>query len=192
MWNTPNLLTFLRIVLIPVFVGIFYVPVPWARFACALVFSVAAVTDWLDGYLARRWGQTSPLGAFLDPVADKLMVAVALVLLVQADPRAMLALPAAVIIGREITVSALREWMAELGARAQVAVSKVGKFKTTAQMVAIILLIFVVPGSPVYGFAMVLLYVAAALTLWSMVLYLRAAWPSLTSVDAHAKEDEPW
>ncbi len=191
MWNTPNLLTFLRIVLIPVFVGIFYIPVPWARFACALVFSVAAVTDWLDGYLARRWGQTSPLGAFLDPVADKLMVAVALVLLVQADPRAMLALPAAVIIGREITVSALREWMAELGARGQVAVSKVGKFKTTAQMVAIILLILVVPSSPVYGFAMVLLYVAAALTLWSMVLYLRAAWPSLTSVDAHAKDDEP-
>ena len=191
MWNTPNLLTLLRIVLIPVFVGVFYVPAPWARFACALVFSVAALTDWLDGYLARRWGQTSPLGAFLDPVADKLMVAVALVLLVQVDPRAVLALPAAVIIGREIAVSALREWMAELGARAQVAVSIVGKFKTTVQMVAIILLILVAPSSPIYGFGMVLLYLAAALTLWSMVLYLRAAWPSLTSVDARVREDDP-
>ena len=141
MWNTPNILTLLRIVLIPVFLGIFYISTPWARFACAMVFGVAALTDWLDGYLARRWGQTSALGAFLDPVADKLMVAVALVLLVQADPRAALTLPAVVIIGREITVSALREWMAELGARSQVAVSIVGKFKTTAQMVAIVLLI---------------------------------------------------
>jgi CDP-diacylglycerol--glycerol-3-phosphate 3-phosphatidyltransferase/cardiolipin synthase len=190
MWNIPNLLTLLRIVLIPVFVGVFYVPVPWARFACALVFSVAALTDWLDGYLARRWKQTSSLGAFLDPVADKLMVAVALVLLVQADPRAILALPAAVIIGREITVSALREWMAELGARAQVAVSRVGKFKTTVQMVAIILLILVAPQYPIYGFGMFLLYLAAALTLWSMVLYLRAAWPSLTTVDAPMREDD--
>jgi CDP-diacylglycerol--glycerol-3-phosphate 3-phosphatidyltransferase/cardiolipin synthase len=183
MWNTPNLLTLLRIVLIPVFVGIFYIPAPWARFACALVFSIAAITDWLDGYLARRLGQTSPLGAFLDPVADKLMVAVALVLLVQADPRAALALPAAVIIGREITVSALREWMAELGARAQVAVSMVGKFKTTVQMIAIILLILIDTESVVYGLGMFLLYVAAVLTLWSMLLYLRAAWPSLTSTD---------
>jgi CDP-diacylglycerol--glycerol-3-phosphate 3-phosphatidyltransferase/cardiolipin synthase len=191
MWNTPNLLTLLRIVLIPVFVGVFYISAPWARFACALVFSVAAITDWLDGYLARRWGQTSPLGAFLDPVADKLMVAVALVLLVQADPRAVLALPAAVIIGREIAVSALREWMAELGARGQVAVSKVGKFKTTAQMVAIILLILVAPGSPIYFLGMVLLYIAAALTLWSMVLYLRAAWPSLTSLDTPVGDDDP-
>lgn len=183
MWNTPNRLTLLRICLIPVFVGIFYIPAPWAPFACALVFTLAALTDWLDGYLARRWDQTSRLGAFLDPVADKLMVAVALVLLVQSDPRAALALPAAVIIGREIAVSALREWMAELGARAQVAVSMVGKFKTTAQMVAIILLILVHADSPIYGLGMVLLYIAAALTLWSMMLYLRAAWPSLMSAD---------
>lgn len=190
MWNTPNLLTLLRILLIPVFVGIFYVPTVWAPFACALVFSVAALTDWLDGYLARRWEQTSPLGAFLDPVADKLMVAVALVLLVQSDPRAMLALPAAVIIGREITVSALREWMAELGARSQVAVSMAGKFKTTAQMVAIILLILGDTDSPIYGLAMVLLYIAAALTLWSMVLYLRAAWPRLTSPDNPLNEED--
>ncbi len=183
MWNIPNILTLLRILLIPVFVGIFYAPVPWSRLACALVFGVAAITDWLDGYLARRWEQTSPFGAFLDPVADKLMVAVALVLLVQADPRAALALPAAVIIGREIAVSALREWMAELGTRSRVAVSLVGKFKTTAQMIAIILLILgdSLFGIPVYGLGIVLLYIAAALTLWSMLIYLRAAWPSLTA-----------
>ncbi|CAD7854333.1 MAG: CDP-diacylglycerol--glycerol-3-phosphate 3-phosphatidyltransferase (EC 2.7.8.5) [Olavius algarvensis Gamma 1 endosymbiont] len=185
MWNTPNLLTLLRILLIPVFVGVFYIPAAWTPFACALIFTIAAVTDWLDGYLARRWQQTSPFGAFLDPVADKLMVAVALVLLVQSDPRAVLALPAATIIGREITVSALREWMAELGARMQVAVSKVAKFKTAAQMVAVILLIAIRghTDSPLYGIGMALLYVAAVLTLWSMVLYLRAAWPSLMSSD---------
>lgn len=189
MWNIPNILTYLRILLIPVFVGIFYIPAPWAKFACALVFAVAALTDWFDGYLARRLGQTSPLGAFLDPVADKLMVAVALVLLVQADPRAVLALPAAVIIGREITVSALREWMAELGARSQVAVSMVGKFKTTAQMVAIILLVLGADpwGLPFYDLGLVLLYIAALLTLWSMLLYLRAAWPSL--IDPNAGRD---
>lgn len=185
MWNTPNILTFLRIVLIPVFVGIFYVPAPWAKFACACVFAIAALTDWFDGYLARRLGQTSPLGAFLDPVADKLIVAVALVLLVQADPRAVLVLPAVVIIGREITVSALREWMAELGARSRVAVSMVGKFKTTAQMVAILLLILKdnLWGLPLYELGLVLLYIAALLTLWSMLLYLRAAWPSLIDPD---------
>ncbi|MGD2019565.1 MAG: CDP-diacylglycerol--glycerol-3-phosphate 3-phosphatidyltransferase [Thiohalocapsa sp.] len=193
MWNIPNALTLLRIALIPVFVMIFYLPVPWARPVCALVFTLAALTDWLDGWLARRWGQTSPLGAFLDPVADKLMVAVALVLLVQAEPSMWLALPAAVIIGREITVSALREWMAEVGARAQVAVSMAGKLKTTAQMVAIVLLILggPVPGFPmmalpVMGLGLVLLYVAAVLTLWSMVLYLRAAWPSLTGRSAQS------
>jgi CDP-diacylglycerol--glycerol-3-phosphate 3-phosphatidyltransferase/cardiolipin synthase len=182
MWNIPNILTLLRIALIPVFVVIFYLPVPWARPACAVVFTVAAITDLLDGWLARRWGQTSPLGAFLDPVADKLMVAIALVLLVQAEPHMVLALPAAVIIGREITVSALREWMAEVGARAKVAVSMSGKLKTTAQMIAIVLLIIGGPllGMPIEELGLALLYVAALLTLWSMVLYLRAAWPSLT------------
>lgn len=181
MWNIPNILTLLRIVLIPVFVLLFYLPVEWARFSCALVFSVAAVTDWFDGYLARRWGQVSPFGAFLDPVADKLMVAVALLLLLQADPIPALAIPAAVIIGREITISALREWMAELGARAEVAVSLIGKFKTAVQMVAILLLVYQEPvmGIPLFTVGFVLLYVAALLTLWSMVLYLRAAWPSL-------------
>jgi CDP-diacylglycerol--glycerol-3-phosphate 3-phosphatidyltransferase/cardiolipin synthase len=182
MWNTPNLLTLLRIVLIPVFVAVFYIDAPWAPYAATMTFGAAALTDWLDGYLARRLGQTSPLGAFLDPVADKLMVAVALVLLVQADPRALLALPAIVIIGREITVSALREWMAEIGARAKVAVSAVGKFKTIAQMVSICLLLLrdSILGPLVYGLGLVLLYVAAVLTLWSMVIYLRAAWPSLS------------
>lgn len=185
MWNTPNLLTLLRILLIPVFVGIFYIPLAWSPFACALVFTIGALTDWLDGYLARRWQQTSPFGAFLDPVADKLMVAVALVLLVQSDPRAVLTLPAAIIIGREITVSALREWMAGLGARTRVAVSQVAKFKTTVQMIAIILLIFTRTNtdSPIYDFGLTLLYLAAVLTLWSMMLYLRAAWPSLMPPD---------
>jgi CDP-diacylglycerol--glycerol-3-phosphate 3-phosphatidyltransferase/cardiolipin synthase len=183
MWNIPNILTLLRIAMIPVFVVIFYLPVPWARSVCAAVFTAAALTDWLDGWLARRLGQTSPLGAFLDPVADKLMVAIALVLLVQSDPRIVLALPAAVIIGREITVSALREWMAEVGARAQVAVSMAGKLKTTAQMISIVLLILHAPvlGIPVLAIGLVLIYIAAALTLWSMLLYLRAAWPSLTA-----------
>jgi CDP-diacylglycerol--glycerol-3-phosphate 3-phosphatidyltransferase/cardiolipin synthase len=182
MWNAPNILTLLRIFLIPVFVVCFYLPVSWSRLACALVFGAAALTDWFDGYLARRLKQTSPLGAFMDPVADKLMVAVALVLVVQSDPDPALALPAAVIIGREITVSALREWMAELGDRSRVAVSMVGKFKTTAQMVAILLLILSdsLFGLPLHDLGLVLLYIAALLTLWSMVLYLRAAWPSLT------------
>jgi CDP-diacylglycerol--glycerol-3-phosphate 3-phosphatidyltransferase/cardiolipin synthase len=189
MWNIPNSLTLLRILLIPVFVALFYLPVSWARLACALVFGAAALTDWFDGYLARRLGQTSPLGAFMDPVADKLMVAVALVLLVQASPDPALALPAAVIIGREIAVSALREWMAELGARSRVAVSMAGKFKTTAQMVAILLLILdeTLFGLPLHDLGLVLLYIAALLTLWSMILYLRAAWPSLTRSGSPAK-----
>jgi len=192
MWNTPNLLTMLRIGLIPVFVGVFYVEAPWAPYASAAIFGLAAATDWLDGHLARRWDQTSPLGAFLDPVADKLMVAAALVLMVQADHRTLVALPSIVIIGREITVSALREWMAEIGARAEVAVSQIGKFKTTAQMVSIILMLLhdSALGPWVYGLGLVLLYLAAALTLWSMVMYLRAAWPSLSG-QAKQAPDEP-
>ncbi len=133
-WNIPNILTLLRIVLIPVLVVVFYLPGPWSYQISALIFGVAAITDWLDGYLARRLQQTSPFGAFLDPVADKLMVAVALVLLVQDNPSELFAVPAAVIIGREIVISALREWMAEIGARTRVAVSIVGKVKTTLQM----------------------------------------------------------
>ncbi len=190
LWTIPNLLTMLRIVLIPVFVIVFYLPFDWARIACTVVFGLAGFTDWLDGYLARRWQQSSPLGAFLDPVADKLMVAVALILLVEADPTPILALPCAIIIGREITISALREWMAEIGSRAQVAVSIIGKMKTTMQMSAIGFLIFKedVWGIPVTTTGYVLLYVAAILTLWSMVVYLRAAWPTLSGQHNEEKE----
>lgn len=178
--NIPNLLTVLRVLLIPIFILLFYVPYHWSYIAASSVFAVAAATDWLDGYLARRWQQSTPFGAFLDPVADKLMVAVALVLLVQVHANLWLTLPAAVIIGREIVVSALREWMAEMGARAHVAVSNLGKWKTAAQMLALVILL---GNAPVWGFwvglGYALLLVAAGLTLWSMVHYLRAAWPHL-------------
>ena len=176
--NIPNALTVSRIVLIPVMVALFYAPFSGHLFAAALVFTAAAVTDWIDGYLARRLGQMTKFGAFLDPVADKLMVAVALVLLVERHNDLLFTLAACVIIGREIVVSALREWMAELGKRTSVAVSFVGKVKTTFQMVAIIVLLAVDAqrdGSLVLGLGLVLLYVAAALTLWSMWQYLRAA-----------------
>lgn len=188
--NIPNILTLIRIAMIPVFVAIFYLPWSWAPQACAAVFALAGATDWLDGYLARRLGQTSPLGAFLDPVADKLMVAAALILIVEADPTPALAIPAVIIIGREITISALREWMAEVGVRAKVAVSTIGKVKTAAQMVAITLLIWRddIWEIPVYTVGYVLLYMAAILTLWSMMLYLRAAWPSLNSESDGSKD----
>lgn len=179
MINIPNSLTLLRIVLIPVFIVLFYLPVSWANWAACAVFVIAAITDWLDGYLARKLNQVSKLGAFLDPVADKLMIAVVLVLLVERYPSIYLSLPAAVIIGREITVSALREWMAELGARGKVAVSFYGKIKTVAQMIALILLIIhqSVLGLPIVELAYVALYIAAILTLISMFQYLAAAWP---------------
>jgi CDP-diacylglycerol--glycerol-3-phosphate 3-phosphatidyltransferase/cardiolipin synthase len=179
--NIPNYLTLFRIALIPVFVLVFYLPFTWSHVATALIFGVAAITDWLDGYLARRLQQTSRFGAFLDPVADKLMVAVALVLLVQKNPTVLLAIPALVIIGREIAISALREWMAEIGERAHVAVSMIGKYKTTVQMIAILLLLYHAPIGPlpVHTIGVVLLYIAALLTLWSMFVYLRAAWPLL-------------
>lgn len=179
--NIPNLLTVLRVVLIPFFILLFYMPYGWSYVAASTVFAIAAATDWLDGYLARRLGQATPFGAFLDPVADKLMVAVALVLLVQEHANIWLTLPAAVIIGREIVVSALREWMAEIGARAHVAVSNLGKWKTAAQMAALVILLanpVSLSAWVVLGYA--LLIVAAALTLWSMVNYLRAAWPHLS------------
>jgi len=179
--NVPNTLTLLRIFMIPVFVLVFYLPFKWNYLVACLIFSLAALTDLLDGYLARKLDQASTLGAFLDPVADKLMVVVALVLLVQKDPRILLVLPAVVIIGREITVSALREWMAALGARSKVAVSVYGKIKTIAQMVALIFLIFRerVVGIPVYEIGLVLLYLAAVLTLVSLFQYLISAWPKL-------------
>jgi CDP-diacylglycerol--glycerol-3-phosphate 3-phosphatidyltransferase/cardiolipin synthase len=179
--NLPNLLTVLRILLIPVFVVAFYLPWSWGRELATAIFVLAALTDWLDGYLARRLELVSALGAFLDPVADKLMVATALILLVQADPSIPMAVSAAVIIGREIAISALREWMSELGRRTRVAVSEIGKFKTAAQMTAIALLIYHDPlwQIPVYTVGLVLLYIAVVLTLWSMTQYLLAAWPSL-------------
>ena len=186
--NIPNTLTLARIAMIPIFVAVIYLPFKGNNIVACLVFSLAAITDALDGYLARKLGQTSKLGAFLDPVADKLMVAVVLILLVQLDPRAVLALPAAVIIGREITISALREWMAELGARSKVAVSVYGKIKTIAQMVALILLTFREPifGIPVYTLGLISLYIAAVLTLWSMWQYLVSAWPKL--VESNKKQ----
>jgi len=178
--NIPNLITVIRVLLIPIFILLFYLPYHWSYMAASSVFAFAAATDWLDGYLARRLEQSTPFGAFLDPVADKLMVAVALVLLVQAHANLWLTLPAAVIIGREIVISALREWMAEIGARAHVAVSNLGKWKTTAQMVALVILLANPPAFTfwvILGYA--LLLIAAGLTLWSMVQYLRAAWPHL-------------
>lgn len=175
--NVPIAFTLFRIALIPVFVAAFYLPVRWSNELCALTFAVAALTDWMDGFLARRLKQITNLGAFLDPVADKLMVATALVLLVQADPRPWVAVPAAVIIGREIAISALREWMARLGEHRRVAVIMLGKFKTFCQLAAIVLMLYGSGDAPVgfYRAGLGLLYVATALTLWSMVLYLAAA-----------------
>ena len=180
--NLPIWLTLLRIALIPVFVGVFFLPFRGANLLCTALFGLAALTDWLDGYLARRLGQTSAFGAFLDPVADKLMVAAALVLLVQAIPTPLMAVTAMIIIGREIAISALREWMAQIGAHGRVAVSMIGKIKTTAQMVAVLLLLYREPFGGVFPTLVVgqgLLLVAAVLTLWSMLHYLLAAWPAL-------------
>ena len=178
--NIPNLLTVLRVLLIPVFILLFYLPFSWSYWAASGVFAVAAFTDWLDGYLARLLKQSTPLGAFLDPVADKLMVSVALVLLVAEHSSLWLTLPAAIIIGREIVISALREWMAELGARAHVAVSQLGKWKTAAQMLALVILLANPPQMSIWvGLGFALLIISAALTLWSMVVYLKAAWPHM-------------
>lgn len=186
--NTPNILTLLRIALIPAFIVAYYWSSPWSHMLATGLFVLAALTDWLDGYLARKWEQTSPFGAFLDPVADKLMVAAALVMLV-ADPRVqaqvldirLFAVVVLVIVGREITVSALREWMSEVGKRSRVAVSVLGKLKTISQMVAIPFLLWQKTfwGLPIFRIGEILLYVAGALTLWSMLVYLKAAWPNL-------------
>ena len=175
----PNSLTLARILLIPILVVVFYLPFNWTGLAAAVIFSAAAITDWFDGYLARKLNQFSDFGAFLDPVADKLMVAVALVVLLERYPHLWFSLPAMIIIGREIVISALREWMAEIGKRTSVAVSYVGKLKTTLQMIAIIILLAQTTLDSRWiefiGFAA--LYVAAGLTLWSMLVYLRASWP---------------
>ena len=208
--NLPNLLTLLRILFIPLMVLVFYIDWRWAHFAAGFIFFIAGLTDWLDGYLARKLNQSTPLGAFLDPVADKLIVGVALVLLAEVYQSAWVTVSAAIIIGREIVISALREWMAELGKRASVAVSMLGKVKTTFQMTAITWLLafnngklealsfkpffagyqmpegnawhwfldlFFFNTQPLEYAALIMLFAAALLTLWSMLVYLRAAWP---------------
>lgn len=178
-FNIPNALTLFRIVLVPVMVVAFFLPYAGMNVVAAGLFAAGAVTDWLDGWIARRWGQASKFGAFLDPVADKLTVTVALFLIVQADPQPLLAIVGAVIVGREITISALREWMAEVGERARVRVAGVGKVKTIVQMVAIIVLLYRHEriGSPLYQAGEWLLVASAALTIWSGAMYVRAALP---------------
>lgn len=195
-WNAPNALTLLRLVLIPMFVAAYYLPITYAHELATALFVVAALTDWLDGYLARRLQQNSPFGAFLDPVVDKLMVVAALIMLAAdkeiaarvLDPR-LFAMVVVVIVGREIAVSALREWMAEYGKRSRVAVSFVGKVKTTAQMLAIPFLLWREPlaGLPVLRTGEILLYVAAGLTLWSMLIYIRLAWVDLVRPEAELR-----
>lgn len=185
-WNIPIMLTWMRVLMIPVFTVLFYPPIKYwldpqtVNLSAAVIFAAAAVTDWFDGYLARRWEQTSDFGAFLDPVADKLMVAVALILLVKLDRTT--ALYAMIIIGREITISALREWMAQLGKRNSVAVATIGKLKTSAQMAAILLLL--IGMQDFYGLDLILIgnilmFIASVLTVWSMFYYLKMAWKEL-------------
>ena len=183
--NIPNLLTWFRILLIPVFLGIFYLPdtllsLHHKHQLTALIFALAAFTDWLDGYLARALNQASAFGAFLDPVADKLMVAAALIFLVYLDHVNLIV--TFIIIGREIAISALREWMAQLGQSKSIAVSMLGKTKTTFQMIAILLLLYNEPlfGFPTHEIGTVLIYLAALLTLWSMGYYLALAMPQIT------------
>jgi CDP-diacylglycerol--glycerol-3-phosphate 3-phosphatidyltransferase len=189
----PTKLTLLRIMMIPVFILLFYIPLFGIKnYLLTGLFILAGLTDWFDGYLARRMGMQSEFGAFLDPVADKLMVSMILVLLVSAHPGWLLALPATIIIGRELTISAVREWMANVGERTKVAVSIIGKFKTTAQMIAIGFLLFEKPigDFPTLQIGYVLLYLSALLTLWSMFLYLQAAWPSMNEAQAGEKAEE--
>lgn len=177
-FNIPIFLTVFRVILIPFFVIAFYLPIESSPFITTLIFFIAGVTDWLDGYLARKWKQTTRFGAFLDPVADKVMVVAALVLIVEYQHSLWITIPAIIMISREIIISALREWMAELGERSKVAVSWWGKWKTTAQMLAL--------GGLLWRYnnymeiaAIILLYIAAILTVWSMIQYLQAAKGSL-------------
>lgn len=189
--NLANLLTSFRILLVPVFVLLFMLPSDWTRLATATVFALAAVTDWIDGYVARSRGETSRFGAFLDPVADKLIVGAALVMMAGAHANLWFSAAAVVIVGREIIISALREWMADMQRRGVVSVSWVGKVKTVFQMVAILVLLALPAELDLlwvklgYG----LLYVAAALTLWSMVIYIQAAWPTLREAYEEAAPD---
>ena len=177
--NLANILTLLRIAAIPVVVVCFYSPMDYARPLAAILFGLAAVTDMIDGWVARKYGQMSRFGEFLDPVADKLMVAIVLVMLVQAQSSWFEDVIAMIIIGREITISALREWMATIGERANVKVDITGKIKTTLQMFGIAFMVFRndLFGIPIYTISFVLLVLAAIMTIWSMIVYLRAAWP---------------
>ena len=200
--TVPTMLTLARIMMIPVLVLVFYLPYKWSNFASAAVFALAALTDWLDGWIARRYDLHSAFGAFLDPVADKLMVAVALFLIVQGHPTPWMALWAGVIVGREVAVSALREWIEEIGQRATVKVALLGKIKTIAQMLALLCLLYSVvpgvkpepwPGSVIFHIGDWMLAAAALLTLWSGAQYLIAAWPALMadegrSVDSSATD----
>lgn len=179
--NIPNYLTLLRIAAIPVVVLLYFLPYSWAHSAASILFALAAITDWLDGYLARKLNKYSSFGEFLDPVADKLLVAAALVAITGSDAVPFMVIPAIIIIGREITISALREWMAEIGKRSSVAVMYLGKVKTTLQLVALTILLWVHPDSSAWilGLGITAIWVAAILTLWSMIHYLTIAWQDL-------------
>jgi CDP-diacylglycerol--glycerol-3-phosphate 3-phosphatidyltransferase len=185
--NTPNLLTFIRIFLIPTVVIAFYLPGKFGHTAAAAIFACACVTDWVDGFLARNLNQLTKFGAFLDPVADKLIVSVSLILIVAEIGRFYIAIPTLVIIGREIAISALREWMAEVGKRTSVAVSYIAKIKTLLQMLAVGMLLLYCPkchdGYSYLIFGTIFLYLAAGMTLWTMYMYLKAAWSDLTNED---------
>ena len=182
--SIPNSLTYIRIFLIPAIVIAFYLPGKFGHIAATIIFAGACFTDWFDGYLARNLNQLTKFGAFLDPVADKLIISIALVLIVAELGKAYVAIPAAIIIGREIAISALREWMADIGKRTSVAVSYVAKIKTTLQMLAVGSLLLYCPGCNVgHKFlilGLLLLYVSAGMTLWSMYMYIKVAWPDLT------------
>ena len=182
MWNLPNILTLVRIALIPIFIIVYYLPWQWSHVASAAIFGLAALTDWVDGFLARKLDQVTPFGAFLDPVADKLIVVAAIVLLLEVHSTPWFALPAIVIIGREIVISALREWMANLGVGDNVAVSMLGKIKTWIQMMAVALLLLAKPEQEwLMQIGFVAIYVAALMTILSMIQYLRLAWPHLSA-----------
>ncbi|HKE48569.1 MAG TPA: CDP-diacylglycerol--glycerol-3-phosphate 3-phosphatidyltransferase [Rhodanobacteraceae bacterium] len=177
----PTALTLFRILLLPVMVIVFYAPFTGANVAAAIIFITAAITDWLDGWIARRYDMGSAFGEFLDPVADKLMVGVTLFLLVQENPTPLMAVTSAIIVGREISISALREWMAEIGQRGQVRVATVGKIKTMLQIIAIVVLLYQhdLEGLRLFHVGETLLVAAAVLTIWSAIVYVRAAWPVL-------------
>lgn len=179
--NVPNVLTLIRIISIPIFIVVFYLPFSWNYLAACIVYSLATITDGLDGYYARKLNQISALGKLMDPIADKLMVSVVLILLLEDKPSLWLAMPTVIIISREIAISGLREWMAGLGEGGKLKVSVYGKIKTICQLLALGFLIFHNPlfGLPIYGIGMVLLYFSAILTLWSMFLYLRVAWSQI-------------